>query len=84
MSAEHGTREYSALSTALAAYTPPCSEDDRYTADNIDEATQVELAAGCDLCHISDLCRAYADRTRPKAGLWAGKRYARQAGGDER
>lgn len=84
MRADEGVREYGALTDALNAYTPPCLGDDRYTADTIDESTRVELAAGCDVCRISALCRAYADSVRPKAGFWAGRRYSKQSGGGSR
>ncbi len=71
-----GTTEYTALTDALADYRPPCVGDDRYTADELDEPTRAELSAGCELCHVRDLCRAYAQKTRPKGGFWAGKRYS--------
>lgn len=72
-----GEAEYNALLDALTTYTPPCTDDDRYTADDIDDATRVELVTGCDLCRISDLCRAYASKARPTGGIWAGRTYAR-------
>jgi len=75
MRSERGTDEYNTLLDALNTYTPPCHSDDRYTADDIDEATRVELVTGCDLCRISGLCRAYASKARPPAGIWAGRTY---------
>lgn len=68
--------EYATLQDALQFYTPPCAGDDRYTADELDEAARAELSAGCDLCNIRPLCRAYAQSARPKGGFWAGKRYS--------
>ena len=68
-----GAAEYTALTDALTHYQPPCTEDDRYTADQHDDATLAELATGCDLCHISGLCRAYAIAAKPTAGYWAGR-----------
>ena len=73
---EPGTVEYAALHDALTRYTPPCSDDARYITDNVDDATLAELSAGCDLCDIRPLCRAYANTARPKGGFWAGKRYS--------
>lgn len=67
--------EYATLQDALQFYTPPCAGDDRYTADELDDATLAELGTGCDLCHISGLCRAYATAAKPDAGYWAGRRY---------
>ena len=81
---EAADTEYRALVAALDTYQPPCTGDDRYIADDIDEATRAELNAGCDLCRIRDLCAAYAQRVRPKGGLWAGKRYSHSAGGRPR
>lgn len=80
MRTEPGTREYIALTDALNTYAPPCLGDDRYTTDDIDESTRVELVTGCDLCHISEACRAYANKARPTGGLWAGRTYTRSAG----
>lgn len=75
-SEQRGVAEYTVLQDALTEYTPPCHGDDRYTADEHDNSTLAELATGCDLCHISGLCRAYANTARPKGGVWAGKRYS--------
>ena len=72
---ERGVAEYEALHTALNTYTPPCRGDARYTADEIDESTRAELVTGCDLCHISEACRAYANKARPTAGIWAGRTF---------
>ena len=68
--------EYATLQDALQQYTPPCAGDNRYTADELDEATRAELSAGCDLCTIRPLCRAYATAARPRAGMWAGRHYS--------
>lgn len=75
-SEQRGVAEYATLQDALTGYTPPCHGDDRYTADQHDDATLAELSAGCDLCSIRPLCRAYANTARPKGGFWAGKRYS--------
>ena len=75
---ERGVAEYEALHDALNTYTPPCHGDDRYTADEHDNSTLAELATGCDLCHISGLCRAYATTAKPTAGYWAGHPYPRK------
>lgn len=77
MRTEPGTREYIVLTDALNTYTPPCAGDDRYTADDVDAATRVELVTGCDLCHISALCAAYANKARPTAGMWAGRYHGK-------
>ena len=78
-----GVAEYVALQDALTEYTPPCHGDDRYTADELDDATRAELSAGCDLCHISGLCRAYATAAKPDAGYWAGRKHHNRRRNDD-
>ena len=63
---------WGALATAMIDVDPACKNDDRFTDD--DEAIG-ELAPICRGCKLLDLCKTFAELDRPKAGIWAGKRY---------
>jgi hypothetical protein len=56
----------------MIATVPACDGDDRYTNDDQDAA---ELAPICAACPLYELCDRYAQSARPKAGIWAGRRY---------
>jgi hypothetical protein len=63
---------------------PACRNDERFIAD---EQKAEDLAPICRTCPVFDLCTAYGELERPKAGVWAGKRYRtnqpRKLGGTE-
>jgi hypothetical protein len=63
---------YNALNVAMAGTDPACKNDERF----IDAHTAPEtLSPICRTCPLFNLCAAYAEIERPKAGIWAGKRY---------
>jgi hypothetical protein len=68
-----GNPAWDALETAMIATVPACNADDRFTDDDQDPA---EVATICAACPLNALCDAYAKSARPKAGIWAGKRYS--------
>ncbi len=73
-----GDGEWAALSAQLEDITPPCTGYDLFTADQTDNA-QRELAARlCAGCPIRDLCRDYAEASKPTVGIWAGIPYPRR------
>lgn len=63
---------YARLSLAMLDTAPACQDDDRFVLD--DQAPE-ELAPICRTCPLFDLCAQYAELERPKAGIWAGKKY---------
>jgi hypothetical protein len=67
-----GDAEYRALFDAMALTPPACASDDRFILDEPDVA---ELTPVCERCPVLDQCHAYAAAARPKAGVWAGRRY---------
>ncbi|MEA9997837.1 WhiB family transcriptional regulator [Cryobacterium sp. RTS3] len=66
------TDAFEALSIAMQDNSPACQDDDRFISDDVPAAT---LAPICRTCPVYDLCAAYGELDRPKAGTWAGKRY---------
>lgn len=60
------------LSLAMLDTDPACQGDDRFILDDQPAHT---LAYVCRKCPVYDLCAQYAELERPKAGIWAGKRY---------
>jgi hypothetical protein len=63
---------YKKLTFAMAATDPACKNDERF----MDDDTSAEAVAfTCRSCPLFDLCATYAEIERPKAGIWAGKRY---------
>lgn len=73
-----GVAEYDELSLALQDYTPPCSDDSRFILEpheiSPDELTHLSITI-CRPCPLKHLCRAYAEKERPAAGIWAGRTY---------
>lgn len=67
-----GSETYERLTLQMLVIDPACQNDDRFIADDQPEAT---LAPICRSCPLFDLCAEYAEIERPKAGVWAGKRY---------
>jgi hypothetical protein len=63
---------YKALTLAMDDIAPACKNDGRFIAD--DQKTDV-VAPICRACPLYDLCAVYGDLERPKAGIWAGRRY---------
>lgn len=65
---------WTALQHALEATVPPCRGDDRFVDDDVRPA---DVADVCDRCPILELCRDYAATSKPKGGVWAGRRWTR-------
>lgn len=65
-----------AFQTALVNNTPSCEGDDRFIDDQVRPADVKDV---CDRCPIHALCLDYAHSARPKAGIWAGRRWTRSA-----
>ncbi|MEB0265901.1 WhiB family transcriptional regulator [Cryobacterium sp. 10I5] len=66
------TDAFERLQFAMFTTDPACKDDDRFISDDVPAAT---LAPICRTCPVYDLCAAYGELDRPKAGTWAGKRY---------
>ena len=66
---------YQALAAAMETTVPNCQGIELFTADNLENPDIAELARICDTCPLFNLCDDYAHIERPKAGIWAGKRY---------
>jgi hypothetical protein len=64
---------YQALHTAMETMSPLCRDDSRFIDDTINPARVVEL---CRVCPLFAACRAYAIAARPKAGIYAGRRWS--------
>lgn len=66
---------YERLSIAMLATTPKCSRLDFFIDDELTPA-EIEVCKNiCAACPLRALCSEYAEIARPKAGVWAGKRY---------
>jgi hypothetical protein len=78
--APDGAKEYAALARAMENTRPPCSDDARFIADQheLDEDTLIEMRRTCLTCPMRTLCRAYATKTKPTAGMWAGSYYTKE------
>ena len=68
-----------ALNTALLSTTPACADDNRFTNDDTDPATVKPI---CNRCPLRNLCKTYAERARPRGGIWAGKKYSHTPKGE--
>lgn len=67
---------WTALSTALDDYAPPCTDDPLFTADKLAPEDQAFCAALCEGCPVAPECEAYAVTAKVQAGYWAGHQYA--------
>lgn len=69
---------FAALARALDDEAPGCKGDARFTLD-AHELTREQVNAlsvrVCAPCPLRDLCDAYGQLARPKAGVWAGQVY---------
>ena len=63
---------WAAMTTAMIDTDPACKNDDRFI---LDDQPAESLAYICRACPLFDLCLDYANLERPKAGIWAGKKY---------
>jgi hypothetical protein len=63
---------YDVLIAAMADTDPACQNDPRFI---FDDQSADELTPICDTCPLFALCATYGNLERPKAGIWAGKRY---------
>ena len=68
------TEAFERLSLAMVTTDPACQDDDRFILDDQPAET---LAYICRSCDVYAQCAEYAGLERPKAGIWAGKRYKR-------
>lgn len=66
------TDAFAALVEALDETRPECRDDRRFIDD---ETRAADLAAICDRCEVFDLCETYARLGKPRAGVWAGRRW---------
>lgn len=74
-----GAQEWLALSRALLKVDPACHRDPNYIADRVDPQRAHRMAQTCSACPVLDLCRAFAEASRPTSGFWAGESLARSA-----
>jgi hypothetical protein len=63
---------YAVLTEAMVDTDPACQNDSRFVAD---DQPADELAPICNACPLLELCATYGDLERPKAGIWAARRY---------
>jgi len=66
------TDAFDILSQATVDTTIPCRGDDRFIEDGYPAD---DLAPLCHTCPLIALCRDYAAIAKPKAGVWAGRRW---------
>jgi hypothetical protein len=66
------TDAFDVLTLAMIDTDPACQDDDRFI---LDDQPAESLAYLCNACPLLEACAKYADLERPKAGIWAGKRY---------
>lgn len=72
-----GADEYAQLQKALSNTTPACDGLDEFTADRFDDPSQVQLMRDvCASCDVLEQCRAFAARSKPTGGFWAGQTAA--------
>lgn len=64
---------YRALTEAMDDTPPACLGNDLFTKDTPSKNDAASMSSICKTCPLFDLCRAYAQVDRPKAGFWAGK-----------
>ena len=64
------TPEWEALTLALVDTLTPCRGSDAWTSDDAEDRAVAVRA--CQSCELLDLCRAAADSTRERFGVWAG------------
>jgi hypothetical protein len=72
-----GEAEYAALVQAMETTRPACRGYDLFTADTTDAAEKALAARLCAECPLRDLCRDFAEASKPSAGIWAGIPYPR-------
>jgi transposase len=75
---DKGETEYAALVEAMEATRPACRDYELFTADNTDAAEKALAARLCAACPLRDLCRDYAEASKPTVGIWAGIPYPRR------
>tara|TARA_R110002124_G_scaffold51856_20_gene149706 strand:+ start:2325 stop:2534 length:210 start_codon:yes stop_codon:yes gene_type:complete len=59
----------------MLATSPKCSQLDFFIDDELTPAEIEVCKTICSDCPLRTLCAEYAEIARPKAGVWAGKRY---------
>jgi hypothetical protein len=77
------TDAYMRLTQVMRDTDPACKGDERFILDYDEKGThqtrtpggEQSVSAICRSCPLFDLCAEYAELERPKAGVWAGKRY---------
>jgi hypothetical protein len=63
------------LNRALLENRPECEGLELFTAEGLKPADVAVCRDICNQCPLFDVCRAYAQHTRPEAGVWAGRLY---------
>jgi hypothetical protein len=66
------TDAFTALVVALDEVRPECRDDPRFIAD---DTRPSDLEPICGRCDVFERCEAYAQLAKPKAGIWAGRRW---------
>ncbi len=75
-----GEALYADLTAALDTYRTPCADVPVFTAEREDVTTEALAWAirQCQSCAVVEMCRAYAETSNPKSGIWAGREYPRR------
>ncbi len=66
------TEAFADLVGAMERKRPKCRDDLRFI---LDDTRASDLEPICDTCRLFDLCETYARLGKPKAGIWAGRRW---------
>lgn len=64
---------YRALHDACERTPPPCTGDERFTADEPSALEVAYMRSLCNRCPVQGLCADYARASRPTGGFWAGR-----------
>lgn len=65
------TPEWDALAEALTETRTPCCGSDAWTSE--DPAARASAVLACRACPLTEACRAAADSTHERFGVWAGE-----------
>ncbi|WP_425523021.1 WhiB family transcriptional regulator [Microbacterium salsuginis] len=57
---------------------PACRDYEFFTADHTGAAQKALASRLCAACPLRDLCRDYAEASKPTAGIWCGIPYPRR------
>jgi len=70
-----GDAQWTRLQEQLRLTVPRCDGDNRFVCDELTPADLEDMERLCDACPLKNLCRAYAEATKPPGTFWAGKHY---------